>query len=154
MLPLQNAPLGILLPLGCNVNNADRDGNAFDLHLVIIGLKTIFGLFDSDHFTQVLLYFHYTDDIVMPKGLLEAGADPNHCNKQGDFPILLAAGGGFIDMIKLLLKFGGKVDFVNQYGYSALHSSARGGHSEAVTLLLKFGLPHDSQTHCKKHLYH
>ena len=86
----------------------------------------------------------------MAEVLLDGGADPNHCHKQGDFPILLAAGGGFIDMIKLLLKFGGKEDFVNQYGYSALHSSARGGHSEAVTLLLQHGLPHDSQTHCKR----
>ena len=48
----------------------------------------------------------------MAKGLLETGADPNHCNRQGDFPILLAAGGGFIDILKLLIKFGGKVDFV------------------------------------------
>ena len=86
----------------------------------------------------------------MAEVLLDGGADPTHCNKQGDFPILLAAGGGFIDILKLLIKFGGKVDFVNQYGYSALHSSACGGHSEAVTLLLKYGLPHDSQTHRKR----
>ena len=86
----------------------------------------------------------------MAEVLLIGGADPNHCHKQGDFPILLAAGGGFIDMIKLLLKFGGKEDFVNQYGYSALHRSSCIGHSEAVTLLLQHGLPHDSQTHCKR----
>ena len=41
---MQNAPLGAFY-------------NTFDLHLAIIGLeKTIFGLFESGCFTQVLLY--------------------------------------------------------------------------------------------------
>ena len=86
----------------------------------------------------------------MAKGLLETGADPNHCNRQGDFPILLAAGGGFIDILKLLIKFGGKVDFVNQFGSSAIHNAANGGHCEVVKFLLKHGLPHDTQTHYKQ----
>ena len=41
---IQNAPLGAF----CNI---------CDLHLAIIGLKPILGLFESGVFTQVLLYF-------------------------------------------------------------------------------------------------
>ena len=82
----------------------------------------------------------------MAEVLLEAGADPNYCDKRGDFPILLAAGAGFVDILKLLIKFGGKVDFVNQFGFSAIHMAAFGGRSEVLKILLKHGLPHDTQT--------
>jgi ankyrin repeat protein len=77
------------------------------------------------------------NDLNIVKVLLEAGADINLCMPDC---ILLAAGEGNYDILKLLIDRGVDVDAVrNEKNNTALHLAANFGHSKVVELLVESG---------------
>ncbi|KAK6448902.1 hypothetical protein ACSS6W_008557 [Trichoderma asperelloides] len=57
----------------------------------------------------------------------------------GQFPLHLAARGGYIGTISLLISRGARLDIKDTYGRTALHYAAEAGQFEAVTMLLSLG---------------
>ncbi|KAK0755638.1 hypothetical protein N5P37_011881 [Trichoderma harzianum] len=57
----------------------------------------------------------------------------------GQFPLHLAARGGFMGIIGLLVSRGARLDAKDTYGRTALHYAAEAGHLEAVGMLLSVG---------------
>lgn len=57
----------------------------------------------------------------------------------GQFPLHLAARGGYIGTIGLLVSRGARLDAKDTFGRTALHYAAEGGHLEAVGMLLSVG---------------
>src|SRR5262245_56803210 len=67
--------------------------------------------------------------------LINAGADVNAVNRDGQTPLLWAADRGHTETVRLLIAKGAAVNAVNEYGNAALLLAARCGHTETVTLL-------------------
>ncbi|KAL7935787.1 hypothetical protein V8C35DRAFT_262076 [Trichoderma chlorosporum] len=57
----------------------------------------------------------------------------------GQFPLHLAARGGFMGIISLLVSRGARLDAEDTFGRTALHYAAEAGHLEAVGMLLSVG---------------
>uniref|UniRef100_A0A1D1XW40 Ankyrin repeat-containing protein At3g12360 n=1 Tax=Anthurium amnicola TaxID=1678845 RepID=A0A1D1XW40_9ARAE len=62
----------------------------------------------------------------------------NEINEQGETPLLIAAGRGFLDVVEELLKYADKESVArkNQLGFDALHVAAKEGHQAVVQALL------------------
>ena len=93
------------------------------------------------------------------RALLAAGADPNGVDRMprhvsvsaetgvtatGWTPLMWAAHGGSVSIVRLLLRSGARVNASDTYGLTPLMAAAIGGHSEILSLLLEEGadLPH------------
>ena len=68
--------------------------------------------------------------------LLQAGANVNVANVNGQTPLMAAARNGHIGAVRLLLEAGADVNAANAKGQTALMGAAQSGHIEAVRLLL------------------
>jgi serine/threonine-protein phosphatase 6 regulatory ankyrin repeat subunit B len=80
-----------------------------------------------------------TGNAAVVKLLLNAGAKPNvSLNKGTQSELMLAAGGGYVDIINLLIKAGADINATGNMG-SALHLAVTHGHVDAVKMLLKAG---------------
>jgi ankyrin repeat protein len=79
--------------------------------------------------------------VAVARFLLEAGADPNHADEDGNTPLMEAARGGLCDALELLLAAGADVGAVARNGFTALSLAAIEGHGDAVRLLLDAGAP-------------
>ena len=66
--------------------------------------------------------------------LLDAGADVNHSDLDGYTPLIEAAHGGHLEMLRLLLRRGAKLDGMSIGGTAEDMAKAQ-GHDECVTLL-------------------
>ena len=73
------------------------------------------------------------------KFLVNAGADVNMCNHEGDTAIIAASKGGNIKVIKFLLESGADVNAVGTLGNTALMEAARNGNEDCVKLLCDSG---------------
>lgn len=62
-------------------------------------------------------------------------ADLDKQDAEGNTPLHLAAGGGFIEVVKELLEQGASPTVENKQGLTPLHLAAKGGHREVVKLL-------------------
>ncbi|MEZ4337487.1 MAG: ankyrin repeat domain-containing protein [Sandaracinaceae bacterium] len=71
--------------------------------------------------------------------LIEAGAELDARNVDGNTPLIRAACEGRTELASVLLKVGADVDAQNEDGYSALILAKRRGHLEIVDLLLAAG---------------
>ena len=71
--------------------------------------------------------------------LLEAGANPNGQNDEGDTPIQVAALSGHEGLVQLLLSYGAEPDVPNETGHTALHAAAMAGERSIYRLLLESG---------------
>src|SRR4051794_6568423 len=71
--------------------------------------------------------------------LIEAGADLNAQNSDGNTPLLRAACEGRTELASVLIKVGARLDTQNKDGYSALILAERRGHHEIVESLLHAG---------------
>lgn len=71
--------------------------------------------------------------------LIEAGADLDARNVDGNTPLIRAACEGRTELASVLVKVGAKLDLQNEDGYSALILAKRRGHLEIVDLLLAAG---------------
>lgn len=71
--------------------------------------------------------------------LLQNGDNVNPLNEANDWPLLLAAGFGYDDMVAQLHQFGGHIARRHRISRSTpLHVAARGGHTKVVKYLLQF----------------
>ena len=71
--------------------------------------------------------------------LIEAGADLDAKNVDGNTPLIRAACEGRTELASVLVKVGADIDAQNEDGYSALILAKRRGHLEIVELLLAAG---------------
>jgi GNAT superfamily N-acetyltransferase len=71
--------------------------------------------------------------------LIEAGADLDAKNVDGNTPLIRAACEGRTELASVLVKVGADLDAQNEDGYSALILAKRRGHLEIVDLLLAAG---------------
>lgn len=71
--------------------------------------------------------------------LIEAGADLDARNVDGNTPLIRAACEGRTELASVLVKVGAELDVQNEDGYSALILAKRRGHLEIVDLLLAAG---------------
>jgi ankyrin len=85
-----------------------------------------------------------TDDTVMAKLLLGAGARATLANRYGLTPMAIAAGNGSASMIALLLDAGADVNAPDPAGDTPLMSVTRVGRADAVALLLDRGATVDA----------
>ena len=68
---------------------------------------------------------------------LEAGMDPNAAGKDGKTALMVAARGGYMEIVKLLLDKGADVNAKDKkFEATSLIWAAVGGHSDVVELLL------------------
>lgn len=64
----------------------------------------------------------------------------NNADEMGGIALLLAAGRGYTDIVRLLLQKGANVNVNSKSGYTALIEAVRGGHQGVVKELLKRGV--------------
>ena len=73
------------------------------------------------------------------KRLLEAGADVNAKDNDGNPPLHLASNYGHAEVVKILLEAGANVDAKGNYRETPLHMASYYGHAEVVKVLLASG---------------
>jgi ankyrin repeat protein len=76
----------------------------------------------------------------MTAKLLKAGADPKVARWNGETPLMIAAGAGSAEAVRLLLDAGVDVNGAEpKRGQTALMWAASEGHADVVSLLLERG---------------
>lgn len=124
-------------------------------HLGLVGLQAAIGLAENSHNDKILSKLREAFEkrqrtIVQPllfdtaiRGrkdrlmeVLESGDNVNPTNRNGDWPLLLAAGLGHLEVVKLLHQYGGAVTALDGSLTTPLHQASRGGHLEVVRYLL------------------
>jgi ankyrin repeat protein len=69
----------------------------------------------------------YSADITIVQALLDAGADPDGCNRAGDTPLLAMRmdSPGAIDIVNLLLRLGADINAKDRLGHTVLSRTVR-----------------------------
>lgn len=81
---------------------------------------------------------NFVEDAATMKLLAAAGADINHMDKTGSFPLLAAVEACSIELMRCLLELGAHVDN-RSYGMAALHQATNYDELEIMKLLLSAG---------------
>ena len=81
--------------------------------------------------------------------LLEADANKNLANGNGDTAIKLASQEGHLELVRLLLDAGADKNSANNNGYTALMAASDGGHIEVVRMLLAAGADSSHAARCR-----
>lgn len=68
----------------------------------------------------------HKDQIASVDALLAAGADPNRTDPEGKTPLMMAAGYGYTDIVKLLLRRGADPHLRDRRGDTALDYARTG----------------------------
>jgi ankyrin repeat protein len=89
--------------------------------------------------SEELLNASMGTNVVKIRELLAAGADVNYKNEYGRTALILAAGKGRTEILKLLLGFGAYINHVTNNKYTALILAANNGHTDTVQALLQAG---------------
>ncbi|MEL6237114.1 MAG: ankyrin repeat domain-containing protein [Pseudomonadota bacterium] len=82
-------------------------------------------------------------DVLWVKFLLQRGADPNIANRNGIYPLQIAANLGDIDSLEALIEGGAQVDVADQQGETPLISAVHKRDSDLIARLLKQGADPD-----------
>jgi ankyrin repeat protein len=97
-------------------------------------------------------------DTAAMKLLAAHGADPKIANNQGDTPLIVASGvgwmanhsnnlpGGWLAAIKYCVELGADVNAVDSRGYTALHGAAYIGDNDAIRFLVSKGAKIDAKS--------
>jgi len=80
--------------------------------------------------------YGYTEIVKL---LLEAGADVNVKNKDGETALMKASYNGYTEIVKMLIDAGADVNIKDRYGTTALMLASLYGYTEIVELLIKAG---------------
>jgi ankyrin repeat protein len=86
-----------------------------------------------------------SNDIMIVKALIVAGADINGKDKFGESPLHIASVRGFTDIIPLLIAEGADVNAGDRRHLTPLHAAAWGGHTETAALLIANGAKVDAR---------
>merc|ERR1719265_2815958 len=73
--------------------------------------------------------------------LLREGADVNEAKPNGATPLLLAAQGGFTDLVTLFIAWGARVDAAAHDRTTAVWMAAQNGHVAVCRVLLQHNAP-------------
>jgi|TARA_B110000977_G_scaffold120640_1_gene155261 ankyrin repeat protein len=117
------AGLGHIVEVQRLIASGDVDVNAVD---------------EEDSNTALLLAAQNGRPMVVA-ALLEAGANVDAANNNGDTPLILACLNGHGHIVDVLLKAGADVTAVDTYGSCALFYASRQGHCGLVDALLAAG---------------
>jgi ankyrin repeat protein len=140
------AIMKMLIDHGADVN-AKNDRNSTPLHWAVADEAKTRLLLDSganinarqaDGRTPLYNMIGMENHNAVARLLLDRGADPNIPTANGNTNLMVAAGRGDVEALKLLIAHGAKVDARNGAGGTALINSAL-GRNEAVRLLLAQG---------------
>ncbi|WP_083752043.1 ankyrin repeat domain-containing protein [Saccharothrix sp. ALI-22-I] len=94
----------------------------------------------SDAVRTLLLNAVRRDDLYEVRGLLRNGVDVNARGADGLTPLMIAAGKGSADLVRLLIDAGADVYTADSAaGATALHKAVQGGDLETVKLLVEAG---------------
>ena len=80
-----------------------------------------------------------TDDTAMISFFQAQSFDFNLENPSGDTPLMIAAGAGSAEVLKLLLSYGVEVDYRNSLGWTALTFAAFSGQGDCIRELVRCG---------------
>lgn len=94
---------------------------------------------DDDENNTALLLASQNGRPMVVSALLEAGADVDLANNNGDTPLILASLNGHGHIVEKLLRAGANVSAVDQFGSCALFYASRQGHCGLVDALLAAG---------------
>lgn len=125
-----------LLSKGANINHLDKDDNTLLMALV----KQIIELDDMEKVTQ-----EDKEDIAnlieMIPWLVEEEIDYNHCNKNGENPLMYATDKGHLTVVKRLLESDIDPNYINEHNETPLSYAAMKGKSniDVVSILLDYG---------------
>lgn len=78
------------------------------------------------------------DHYEFAKYLLDHGANPNIITKFS-FPLKIAAGRGFVDIVNLLLHYDADINQISEFGISALHNACSNNNIDIVKILINSG---------------
>jgi len=118
---------------GHSLEDAVRLETPMDLQILIVD-------FTKDDSWTKLWAATMNGDVAQAEALLQLPIDPSLTpNRAGTTPLMMASGGGYVDIVQLLLEAGASIDHRNRYGHTALMDSARFGHVPVVQLLLGAG---------------
>jgi ankyrin repeat protein len=70
--------------------------------------------------------------------LLNYGIDVNHCDADGNSPLILATLKELINVVKFLLENNADIDHKNIQGNTALHIAVMNGNTDLISVILKF----------------
>lgn len=94
----------------------------------------------SDAVRTLLLNAVRRDDVAEVRGLLRNGVDLNSRGSDGLTPLMIAAGKGNADLVRLLIDAGADVYTTDSAaGGTALHKAVQGGDLETVKVLVEAG---------------
>ena len=79
--------------------------------------------------------------------LIEAGSSLDDVDKFGRSPLMWAAKGGCVEVVKVLLQAGASA--TSQGNWHALHEACKAGFAELVQVLIDAGAPVNNPCHCK-----
>lgn len=125
----------LLLKAGANPNATDGNTDSILLESLLGNPYTSFLSWDSrlDRFPVI-----GESRVEVVKALIEAGADPKDRDRSnGTNVLMLAAGQGHTDLMKLLIQKGANVNSPNAYGDTPIMYAARRGSIAAVKVLLE-----------------
>ncbi|KAH3762474.1 ketosteroid isomerase [Pelomyxa schiedti] len=91
-------------------------------------------------YTDTVINYVTSNNLVSVQQLLSMGADPNSRNPSGMTLLMIAAGRGYMQMVDLLLNAGADPTWLDsRMGTTALHMACQGGNPDIVTMLAEHG---------------
>ena len=129
----------VLFDNGADLNKADRDGYT-PLRQAAHYEKIITARFLIDLGAEPQLTKAANDgQYAIIQVLLEAGADPNMTDSNGECPLLVAVLTGRNDIVLLLLQQGANPNMGNKFGSTPLHWAATRGYKNVIKQLIDGG---------------
>ncbi|XP_059168441.1 serine/threonine-protein phosphatase 6 regulatory ankyrin repeat subunit B-like [Physella acuta] len=136
----------ILVEAGADVNKKDNSGDSplckstcnGNLDIVKLLVKKCADV--NEGLSPPLFYACDNGHVEITNYLIDAGADVNFINSDGESVLCRSATKGHFDIVKLLLERGAEVNNrINRTGETALLCAVGGDHSSIVELLLQYG---------------